>query len=123
MSINDPSEKALQAAFYQTATGKEPVRVWLKRFGARDRKAIGEDIATLEFSWPVGQPKCRPISGQQGLWEIRSNISAGRIARILFCVWAKRMVLLHGFVKKTQKIPDKEIELAVKRMKEVEHDA
>ncbi|WP_245978595.1 type II toxin-antitoxin system RelE/ParE family toxin [Allostella humosa] len=85
-----------------------------------DRKAIGEDIATLEFCWPVGMPKCAPMKGIKGLYEIRSNISSGRIARVFFVLVGSRMVLLHGFVKKTQKTPDKELKLAATRMKEVQ---
>lgn len=86
----------------------------------QDRKSIGEDIATLEFSWPVGKPKCSPIQGVKGLYEVRSSISSGRIARVLFVLIGNQMVLLHGFVKKTQKTPDKELKLAIARMKEVQ---
>lgn len=112
--------KILQAAFFTTETGKRPVREWLMELSPEDRKAIGEDIATLEFCWPVGKPKCSPIKGVKGLWEIRSNISSGRIARVFFVLLGNRMVLLHGFVKKTQKTPDKELNLATARMKEVQ---
>ncbi|TVR82532.1 MAG: type II toxin-antitoxin system RelE/ParE family toxin, partial [Rhodospirillales bacterium] len=41
----------------------------------------------------------------------------GRIARVFFCAHEGAMVLLHGFVKKTQKTPEREIELAEKRMR------
>lgn len=85
-----------------------------------DRKTIGEDIATLEFCWPVGMPKCAAMKGVKGLYEIRSNISSGRIARVFFFLVGNRMVLLHGFVKKTQKTPEKELNLAIARMKEVQ---
>ena len=112
--------KILQAAFYMTDSGKRPVREWLMELTPEDRKAIGEDIATLEFCWPVGKPKCSPLSGIKGLWEIRSNISSGRIARVFFVLIGNQMVLLHGFVKKTQKTPDKELNLATARMKEVQ---
>ncbi len=54
-----------------------------------------------------------------GLWEIRSNASNGRIARVIFAVVSEQMVLLHGFVKKTQKIPKPDLELAAKRLKEI----
>lgn len=84
-----------------------------------DRKSIGEDIATLEFAWPIGMPRCAPMHGVKGLYEVRSNISSGRIARVLFVLVGNQMVLLHGFIKKTQKTPDKELKLAVARMKEV----
>lgn len=117
--MNTPA-KILQAAFYTTDTGKRPVRDWLMELTPEDRKAIGEDIATLEFCWPVGKPKCSPMKGVKGLWEIRSNISSDRIARVFFVLIGNQMVLLHGFVKKTQKTPDKELNLAIARMKEVQ---
>jgi phage-related protein len=117
--MNTPT-KILQAAFFTTETGKRPVRDWLMELEPQDRKTIGEDIATLEFCWPVGKPKCSPMKGVKGLWEIRSNISSGRIARVFFVVVGHQMVLLHGFVKKTQKTPDKELNLATARMKEMQ---
>ena len=49
------------------------------------------------------------------LWEVRSSLLHGRIARVLFCVERECMVLLHGFIKKTQKTPQHEIDLALKR--------
>jgi phage-related protein len=111
--------KVLQAVFFVSGAGNRPVREWLMALEPEDRKAIGEDIATLEFCWPVGMPKCSPIKGIKGLYEIRSNISSGRIARVFFVISAGQMALLHGFVKKTQKTPDKELKLAEARMKEV----
>jgi len=89
----------------------------------QDRRSIGEDIATLEFGWPVGQPKCAPIKGIAGLYEIRTNISSGRTARVFFVIVDGQMVLLHGFVKKAQKTPAVELERAVARMKEVQRYA
>lgn len=115
-----PPRKILQAAFYVTDAGKRPVRDWLMEMGPQDRKSIGEDIATLEFSWPIGKPKCSPIVGIKGPYEVRSSISSGRIARVFFVLIGRRMVLLHGFVKKTQKTPDRELKLAIARMKEVQ---
>jgi len=63
-------------------------------------------------------PVCRPLG--QGLWEVRSNLSGNRIARVIFCISQGRMVLLHGFVKKTQRIPNQDLVLARRRMKEIE---
>jgi phage-related protein len=82
---------------------------------AADRKIVGDDIRDCEFAWPVGLPLCRAIAGRGGLWEIRSNLTGGRIARVLFCIEHGHMVLLHGFIKKTQKTPQREIDLAVRR--------
>ena len=109
--------KRLPADFYALASGRQPVREWLKKLDVEDRKLIGEDIKDVEFSWPIGMPLCRSLGA--GLWEVRSQLSGGRIARIIFCVHQGRMVLLHGFMKKTQKTPPREIELAAKRMKEI----
>jgi phage-related protein len=83
-----------------------------------DRKAIGEDIKDVEFSWPIGMPLCRSLGG--GLWEVRSDLRLGRIARVLFCVRDSRMVLLHGFIKKSQKTPATERDVGIRRMKALE---
>jgi phage-related protein len=63
-------------------------------------------------------PLCRPLG--EGLWELRSSLSGNRIARVLFCAMQGRMVLLHGFIKKTQKTPSVALELARARQKEIE---
>ncbi len=109
--------KRLPAYFYALPSGREPVREWLKGLSAEDRRIIGEDIKDVEFAWPIGMPLCRPLSG--GLWEVRSSLTQGRIARVLFCEHDSKMVLLHAFVKKTQKTPAGELALAVKRKKEI----
>jgi len=112
--------KRLQAIFYRTEAGGEPVREWLKGMPAReDRKRIGEDIKTVEFGWPIGMPVCRSLSG--GIYEVRTNLTQNRIARVLFYLDKNgRMVLLHGFIKKTQKTPDEDLELARKNKKKHE---
>ena len=111
--------KRLPAAFYRSATGREPVRDWLRSdaLSDEDRRRIGEDIKTVEFGWPVGMPVCRPV--RAGLWEVRTTLR-GRIARILFCIAEGRMVLLHGFIKKSQKTPESDIALAQERQAIVE---
>jgi len=109
--------KRLPAAFFSTAAGNEPVREWLKTLGESDRRIVGQDIATAEYGWPVGMPVCRSLG--KGLYEIRSDLSHGRIARVIFCVAEEKMVLLHGFIKKTQKTPKADLNLALKRMKEL----
>ena len=105
--------KRLPAYFYRSETGREPVREWLKSLGPEDRKVIGEDIKEVEFSWPIGIPLVRSLWRE--LWEVRSSLRQGRIARVIFCVEHQRMVLLHGFVKKSRKTPQRDIELALKR--------
>lgn len=114
--------KRISVVFFRTASGGEPVRDWLKSLEpVEDRKQIGVDIKTVEFGWPLGMPVCRPLG--DGLYEVRSSLSGNRIARVFFYIdSAGRMVLLHGLVKKTQKTPTADMELARrnKRMHEAE---
>jgi len=104
--------KRVPAIFFRTEAGGEPVREWLKGLPSEaDRKRIGEDIKTVEFGWPVGMPVCRPLG--DGVYEVRTNLAQNRIARVLFYIDEKsRMVLLNGFIKKTRKTPDEDLELA-----------
>jgi phage-related protein len=110
--------KKINAVFYRSDSGAEPVRDWLYDLPREDRRTIGFDIATVEFGWPVGMPTCRPLGA--GLWETRSNLANGRIARVLFCLVDGDLVLLHGFVKKTQKTPQPELDLARRRQRDVQ---
>jgi phage-related protein len=76
-----------------------------------DRKRIGEDIKSVEFGWPVGMPVCKPLG--DGIYEVRTGLAQNRIARVLFYIDKKsRMVLLHGFIKKSRKTPHEDLELA-----------
>ena len=103
--------KRVPAIFYRTEAGGEPVREWLKGLSPEERKRIGEDIKTVEFGWPIGMPACRPL--RDGIYEVRASLAQNRIARVLFYIDKKgRMVLLHGFMKKTQKTPGEDLELA-----------
>ena len=110
--------KKLPVLFYRTPGGAEPVRDWLNGLPPQDRRTLGHDIGAVEFGWPVGMPLCRSLGG--GLWEVRSTLPSHRIARVIFCAAQGRMVLLHGFVKKSQKTPPPDLELARKRQKEIE---
>jgi phage-related protein len=110
----------LPAKFFKSQTGNEPVKTWLKDLSKEDRKLVGADIRTVEFGWPIGMPVCRKIVSHKGLWEVRSSLTGGRIARILFYVKSSEMILLSGFEKTSQKTPKNELDLAIKRKKEHE---
>ena len=115
--------KRLPAKFFRSSGGTEPVKDWLKTLSREDCRIIGSDIKDVEFSFPIGLPLCRQLSGYKNLWEVRSKITGSRIARVIFYISNGEMILLHGFIKKSQKTPKKEIDLAVKRKKEHEqHD-
>ena len=103
--------------FYRSPTSVEPVRDWLRGLPEGDRRVIGADLALVQVGWPVGMPLYRPLSG--GLWEVRSDLPSHRIARLLFFVHENRIGVVHGFIKKTQKTPPDDLELARKRMQEM----
>lgn len=109
----------LTVVFYRTEAGNEPVREWLKSLKREDRKTIGEDIKTAQFGWPLGMPLIRKL--EPGLWEVRSHISQG-IARTLFTVLGQMMVLLHGFIKKSQKTPQSDLSTARQRLADLEKE-
>jgi phage-related protein len=117
--VHSPEQiKRLPAAFYRTEAGNEPVRDWLKQeLSKEDRVRIGTAIKRVELEWPIGKPTCAPLS--DGLWEVRVSLT-NRIARVIFCVHDGTMVLLHGFIKKTQKTPQDDLDLAGKRKRDVE---
>lgn len=105
----------LQVKFFRQDSGREPVREWLKDLSPEERKIIGEDIKTVQWGWPLGMPLVRPL--REGLFEVRSGLG-NRIARVLFCTHGPQIILLHGFIKKTQQIPDDDMKLARKRKAE-----
>ncbi|MGD0640624.1 MAG: type II toxin-antitoxin system RelE/ParE family toxin [Roseiarcus sp.] len=109
--------KKLPARFYVSPAGRKPVREWILELPEADRHVIGKDIQLVEFGWPLGRPHCAPLGA--GLWEVRSTLDGNRIARVIFCMGDGHMILLHGFIKKTQKTPPADIDLALKRKKEV----
>lgn len=103
-------KKKITSIFYAEAAGNEPVRKFLRGLAAQERTQVGADIRTTEYGWPIGMPTCRALGG--GLHEVRTNLT-NRIARILFRVnKTQEMVLLHGFIKKTEATPQEDIDLA-----------
>lgn len=108
----------LEIFFYRTGAGKEPVREWLKALPRDDRRTIGTDLKTVQVGWPLGMPLVRKL--ESGIWEVRSSLDR-RIARVLFTTQGDMMVLLHAFIKKAQKTPAADIELARSRLAKLEY--
>ncbi len=106
----------LRVLFYRTNSGNEPVREWLKSLPIQDRKIIGDDLKTVQYGWPLGMPLIRKL--EANLWEVRSRLDQ-RIARVLFTVEGDTMVLLHGFIKKSQKAPTADLKLARQRLRDL----
>ena len=109
------AERPLRVVFFKTDTGREPVREWLGGLSKEDCRVIGTDILTVQYAWPVGKPLVDNLG--EGIWEVRSRLD-NRIARTLFAVVNQEIILLHGFIKKQQKTPSDELDLARKRMKQ-----
>ena len=109
-----PPDRPIPVSFFRLDSGREPVRDWLKSLGKEERLIIGQDVKTLQFGWPVGMPLARKLAPD--LWEVRSSLGS-RIARVIFTVLDDRIVLLHGFVKKTRKTPPQDLSLAKRRLR------
>jgi phage-related protein len=110
------TDQLIPVRFFQLDSGREPVREWLQGLNRESRKAIGEDIKTVQLAWPVGMPLVRKLDAD--LWEVRSKTPSG-IARTLFTVHFEAIVLLHGFVKKAQRTPKQDLSLAKRRLNQL----
>jgi phage-related protein len=111
------AQPKIQLIFCRSGGGREPVREWLKGLSPRERKAIGLDLMRVQFRWPIGMPLCRSLGS--GLWEVRTNLATHRIARVFICFEEEDVVALHGCIKKTQKTPKDDLEIARDRQKKV----
>lgn len=116
MSAGAPPK--IPVVFYSTQGGSEVVRDWLRSLGDADRQVVGLDLMRVQYRWPVGMPLCRALG--DGLWEVRTSLPSNRIARVLFSVRRGRILVLHGFIKKTQKTPGDDLALARRRKREFE---
>lgn len=117
MASEKPPRK-VPLVFFRNDAGSEPVRDWLKGLDEAERRAIGTDLLRAQWRWPVGMPLCRPMG--RGLWEVRTNLSGNRTARVLISFYQGHLVALHGFIKMTRATPEDDLKLARKRQKELE---
>ena len=109
----------IDLVFYRTAAGNEPVREWLIELPLANRRDVGLDLQRVQFRWPVGMPLVRPMG--KGLFEVRTPLPDGTTARVMICFQGGELYALHGFVKKAQKTPASDLEIARKRQKEVQN--
>ncbi len=97
--------------FYEKEDGSTPVQDFLDELPVKHHAKALRDIDVLEkYGTALVEPHVKHISGK--LWELRIK-SASDISRVFYFVpVGKNIVLLHGFVKKKQKTPSREIEIA-----------
>ena len=105
--------------YYETADGQSPVREFLESLPDRDSARMTYVIDLLEdYGTSLGMPQARPIQGSS-LWELRTRGSTHH--RVFYvAVKGRTMLLLHGFSKKTQKTPVREIRTAERRLADYE---
>ena len=117
VDVAAPQER-VPLVVYRSETGNEPVRDWLLEMSKADRRVVGIGLKELEFGWPVGMPLCRAMGA--GIFELRVSLASRRIARVLVCANDDKLVALHGFIKKSQKTPAGDLDLARKRKRQLE---
>ena len=108
--------KSFQIHLFIAESGNVPVLEWLKGFNKNERKIIDRDIKYIQYTWPWKMPLVKPLGN--GLMEIRSKLD-NRQTRIFFILHEGTIVLLHGFIKKSQQTPSNELDIAKKRAKQV----
>lgn len=113
----DERPPEIPVRFHRTVAGKEVILEWLRGLEKEDRRAVSLDLMRVQFGWPIGMPLVRSLKG--GLWEVRSTLPSRKIARLMLCFHESKIVVLHGFIKKSQKTPLEDLPLARKRMREV----
>ena len=115
--MNEEQTPEVPVRFYRSEAGRDPVLDWLRGLDKEDRRTIGLDLMRVQFGWPIGMPLVRSL--KDGLWEVRSSLPSQRIARLIVCFHDRMLVVLHGFIKKTQKMPMDDLNLAKRRTKEI----
>jgi phage-related protein len=115
---SEKTPRKIRLVFFCSNAGREPVRDWLKGLDQAARHAIGTDLLRAQWRWPVGMPLCRPMG--KGLWEVRTDLSNNRTARVLISFYRGQLVALHGLIKKARATPEDDLMMARKRQKELE---
>lgn len=106
--------------FFATPAGNEPALEFIKTFEKPERVIIGENLKTVQFGWPIGMPICSPLG--DGIYEVRTSLSSKREVRILFFQHGDVIVVVHAFLKKTQKTPKADKDIALARKREFENN-
>jgi len=103
----------LDIEYYQTANGNEPVKDFIEGLDTKLQVKTLRSIQLLEeYGNSLREPESKPLG--DGLFELRASFSRGE-TRVLYFFWHKnKAVLTHGFIKKSQKTPLREIEKAKK---------
>jgi phage-related protein len=103
---------------YETTSGNNPVANYIDGLDAKTNAKVARALDLLEeYGVAIGPPHVKPLPGTDRLWELRVPFG-GQAYCLLFFPDGQKIVLLHGFTKKSQKLPGKELQTAISRMKE-----
>lgn len=110
-------QSSWEVIFYETSQGARPAEEWLKEQGPKVGARFGRVFDLLEeYGTNVKGPYVAHVRGK--LWEVRVEREKVQRRLLYFTALGRKFVILHGYVKKTQKAPPKEIEVAEQRMKD-----
>ncbi len=103
--------------YYAATNGQIPVKEFVEALNVKERAKVARTIDLLEeFGINLGMPYAEHVEGE--LWELRARLSHNRYRIIYFLNTGDVFVMLHGFVKKTQRISKNEIEIAKTRLRD-----
>ena len=108
--------------FFVDEKGSSPIREFLQSLDLKTQ---------ARFAWSIEQLRIRNVRAQEPLvrhldgklWELREESSTNIYRLLYFFFSGRRIVFVHGFQKKTQKTPPREVKVARNRMREVRNDA
>ncbi len=104
----------MKVSFYTTASDRSPVLDYMRELSKSERARLLESLGQIETSgFEAVRTQFRQIEGK--LWEIK--VSAHRVLYVM--IQREEMVLLHAYKKQGQKLPLREKEVAIRRMKEI----
>jgi phage-related protein len=110
----------MKIKYYQTPGNRSPVEEFLLALPGETRLEIADALVLLESGQRLEMPLSRNLSGiRPGLHELRIRDRAGQVRVIYYIKKEEAIYLIHGFRKKTQAIPQRELAIINKRLKEI----
>lgn len=102
----------MPVVYVETARGSRPAQEYIEGLPVKERAKVKALIDYLSEQKQLREPHAKKLTGYPGLYELRPGAH-----RLFYCYYEDKIVLLHGFRKKSNKTPKREIEKAYERMK------
>jgi phage-related protein len=110
----------MKIRYYQTPGGRSPVEDFLHGLPVATRLEVADALLLLEGGQTPGMPLSRSLAGiRPGLHELRFRDKAGQVRVIYYLKKGEAIYLVHAFRKKTQTLPKRELDVILKRLKEI----